>query len=275
VLRLPPSNFQQAAQIVNALGDTFGTKPCRLVIVKDTDAAASDYSKNMDSEFRAVLGADKRTRCAVQNLDVIDFDETSVQTKLEEKLPTAPAVNAILFFGMTNRAAQLLQALNNAETKLPKTKPVVVVSDGSTTSKLIDIANKNSLCVWGAFPFGEPRGFESNMPDSYKHLPSFFAYGYDAYLIALQAMGDAGKDLSRETVAQQFKRLAIEKRPISGMAGVYEFDSEGGLRFFLDNANPRLVLGQYHLWQVREDHGKLVWSHRKWREGLDVGCESR
>jgi ABC-type branched-subunit amino acid transport system substrate-binding protein len=273
ILRLPPSNFQQATQIVAALGDTFSTAQCRLLVVKDVDAAAYAYSKNLEEEFTFVRRMDKRIHCDVGTLDVIDFDEAKIQARLKERMAVQPPVDVVLFFGMTNRAVQLLQALTNLTTH--DKRPVIIVSDGSTTTKLIDLAGSNAKCVWGAFPFGEAREFQAEMPDSYKHLPSYFAYGYDAYLIGLKSLQEAGKEPTRKVVGEQFKKLATEKQFISGMAGRYEFDSAGGLRFFLDKDNPNLVLGQYHLWQLREQQGKVVWDHRSWRDPLNVGCANQ
>ncbi|HEY0080225.1 MAG TPA: ABC transporter substrate-binding protein [Pyrinomonadaceae bacterium] len=272
VLRLPPSNDQQAVQVVNALGDTFGTNPCRLVVFLDGEN--KEYSDNLLEQFRNVLGADKRTRCTIQSRDVEVFKAGDLEQPLTQNLAGASSADVILFFGMTDKATKLLAALDKVrrDLRLPKTKPIVVLSDGSTTSNLIDEAKESARCVWGSFPYGEARDFMDNIPHEVADIPSFFAYGHDALLIAMNTISDVGDKVTRETIKVEFQKLAKEKETLRGMNGIYEFAYDGGLRFFLDPKEQSRILGQYHLWQVRSLSGTLRWDHRTWRDSLAQGC---
>jgi ABC-type branched-subunit amino acid transport system substrate-binding protein len=271
ILRLPPSNNQQAIQVVNALGDTFGTNPCRLVVFLDGEN--KEYSDNLLEQYKNILGADKRTRCTIQSQDIEVFKAGDIERPLTQKLTGTPKVDAILFFGMTDKATKLLAALDKVRRNLhlSAAKPVVILSDGSTTTNLINEAKESTRCAWGSFPYGEPRDFMDNMPNDLVDIPSYFAYGHDALLIAMNTISDVGDNVARETIKVEFQKLAKEKETLSGMNGIYEFASDGGLRFFLDPKDRSRVLGQYHLWQVRLQNGTLKWDHRRWRDSLE-GC---
>lgn len=273
ILRLPPSNYQQAVQVVAALGDTFGTDQCRLLTFRDGDN--KEYSDNMLGEFKNILAGDKRTHCIPSSQDDEIFQADRVEQTLTQKLSSKPNVDVILFFGMTDKAKQLLEALTKVRRNLhfPSTKPIVIISDGSTTTDLIDTAKENARCVWGSFPYGEPRDFKGNMPNDLANVPSYFAYGHDALVIAMHTISDVGEQVTRESIKKEFEKLAKEKEVLTGMNGTYEFASDGGLRFFMDVNDPNRVLGQYHLWQIRSPAGKLKWEHRRWRNSLEVGCE--
>jgi ABC-type branched-subunit amino acid transport system substrate-binding protein len=281
VLRLPPSNDQQAVQVVAALGDTFGTSQCRLLVFLDGDN--KEYSDNLLDQFKKVLDADRRTHCTIASSDVAVFSTDNLEQSLQQKLappgeatkPPSPGANAILFLGMTDKATKLLGALDKVRSKLrlPLTKPVVILSDGSTTTNLIEESKESAKCVWGSFPFGEARDFKSAIDKDVAEVPSFFAYGHDALLIAMNTISDVGANVNREAIKVEFQKLAKDKETLRGMNGVYEFATDGGLRFFLDPKDTSHLLGQYHLWQVRSRDGTLKWGHRTWRDSLDEGCQ--
>lgn len=273
ILRLAPSNYQQAVQIVAGLGDTFGTAPCRLLVLKDGDNKG--YSDNLESELSKAITEAKKTKCQPE---VLVYDPDSIEKILFQALSRRPKVEAIVFFGMTLKGAEFLKIAQRVRTRLGlrMNQPPIIVSDGSTNQQLIEAAGSASECVWGTFPFGEPRNFSSSVNPSTKPElanPSFYAYGYDAVVVMAHALSK-GSPISRESVGKQFQILAEQKQFLDGMAGVYEFGKDGGLHSFWDKER-RIQLDQFHLWQVRKYRDKLIWKHREWRDSLSVGCVNK
>jgi ABC-type branched-subunit amino acid transport system substrate-binding protein len=190
------------------------------------------------------------------------------------------SVDVVMLFGMTEKAGLLLKDLKDMRTRSRAPgRPLVIVSDGSTTGELIDVSGASSECIWGSFPFGAPRAFLQRLDQTKYSAPSYYAYGFDAIVLAKSILASTGNNWSRAEIGREFRTLATTKQSIQGMAGRYEFDADGGLRFFLiDPISGRADLPaadaaeQYHLWRVQRDAGKLRWVHREYRTTLFKAC---
>jgi ABC-type branched-subunit amino acid transport system substrate-binding protein len=279
ILRLAPSNYQQSAQIVSGLGDTFGTDPCNLLVLKDKDNPG--YSNNLTDEFRRAILDAKRTRCEPEVQEYEPEKPDKLEKMLVERLSThEKKLDGVLLFGMTAKATSLVKAIAHVRKRLglAQGRPLVVVSDGSTNQQLINDAGDDTECVWGVFPFGEPRDdFADSVnwsKNKYLTAPSFYAYGYDAVIVAHRVIMATAPRVSRNAISDQFRALSTQKVFLKGMDGVYEFGTDGGLHSFWDK-DRKTQLDQFHLWQVQRKNGGLSWQHRRRRESLLAGCQAK
>lgn len=279
VLRLPPSNYQQAVHLVDALHDTFGTGKCTVSVFLDYDNR--EYADNLWDMFQISLGAAQSTGYVGCIAPPTPFKITQdniaeLGSRLNNEL--VKGVDVVILFGMRDKAVPLVRSLRAVHTQRnqPKKAPILILSDGSTTPEFVRDASNVGLCTWGLFPAGES-GRLGNPSD----LPSYYLYGYDAVVVAKKIVLSGGSPPSRDSVAQELKLLTLRKNEfVAGRAGYYEFWLDGGMRFLFpqepnrdDPTEGEKTIDQYHLWQVLQK-GSLppAWYHRKGHRGLDT-CE--
>jgi ABC-type branched-subunit amino acid transport system substrate-binding protein len=260
LLRLPPSNYHQANMIVEALGDTFNTDPCKLLLIKDRDN--DGYANDLETVFRHIREK-ARTKCDPTSKW---FDELDLKSVWREKW------DAIVLFGMKEKAIPLLDARAQVP---PQTinNPVLIVSDGATTEETLQAAARAHFPIWGVFPASQPPKEKVAQARHYDRKPSYYPYGYDAIMIAAHAITDIqsrGEVPNRLTLQKEFTRIVSERGHfVDGLAGKYEFGSDGGLRFLLSDRTgwPDELLESYHFWYT-DLSGNPQWLHRGSRSSL-------
>jgi ABC-type branched-subunit amino acid transport system substrate-binding protein len=277
ILRLPPSNHQQAVHLVDALVDTFrGVSPevttatltshCTLLVLKDKDNR--EYSEDLSNEFSTALRKETRLNCDVRD---VAYKDQPLMPLIESGHP-----NVVILFGMTDKAERLAKEFSRLPSNGSK-KPLVILSDGAATDQFVSDADAAAECFWGLFPSGVPvdvakvRGVDPT-------IPSFYVYGYDAVGITKYLIQNArrdGKSANRENLGEEFRRLSQRKVFVRGLAGYYDFSPDGGLRFLYQDEQAQTSIDQFHFWRVRANGRKLFWVHRPGRESLALGCEAK
>jgi ABC-type branched-subunit amino acid transport system substrate-binding protein len=261
VLRLPPSNYHQASMIVEALGDTFDMNECKLLLIKDQDNW--HYAEDLKNVFLHVLQK-ARTRCHAEDQWFNNLDTGEVWTPGKW--------DAIILFGMKEKAKVLLESRPKLRPQDGK-DPIVIVTDGATTEETLQSAATAHFRIWGVFPASQPPDDKALEARHYLKKPSFYPYGYDAVMVAAHAIKDViakGDTPSRQTLKDEFVRISGERGHfIDGLAGKYEFGSDGGLRFLLSDKTewPDELLEPYHFWYTNLS-GNPEWQHRGSRSSL-------
>jgi hypothetical protein len=163
-------------------------------------------------------------------------------------------VDAVILVGMVDHAKQLVTGRD------PTKGPIVILTDGAVTKEFLD-QGRAAECVWGVFPARSEESSDSR-------APSYAGFGQDAITLLSQLLNEA-EPLNRRTLAEVFRKVAVERRTVWGLpGGNYQFGKRGAVERIYPQESEYFGDG-YHLFQVRSDgRGGVRWVHRTRRWSL-------
>lgn len=248
ILLMSASNFFQAKQIAQGLGDTFSAKEKpRALLVQDPDNPG--YAQSLSAQIMQAANQFKKA-------DILWKEKTYANENwLELMESNSEGLDIVIFVGNTANAARLVESRPNSVTK-----PLLIVTDGAVNAEYLKRAGLGARCVWGTFPASRRLG---------EKVPSFASAGLDAIaLVDNWAERTQSSNRTRAGLAEHLRQIAVGRTSVYINGTKVEFDSRGRISL-LTQADSVFWGDLYHFWQANNVSGStLEWKHRERRTSL-------